>query len=144
MTSLLYCAGLMSNSRCCYASIAIFLVFCSALTSLVAQDQKTITALYIDGPIAIDGNLDEPEWDLAQPGGDFIQNEPRTGEPATEPTEVRLLYDDDNLYIGVYCFDSAGEDGITVTEVKRDYRPCLLYTSPSPRDGLLSRMPSSA
>ena len=22
--------------------------------------------------------------------------------------------------------------------------PCLLYTSPSPRDGLLSRMPSSA
>ncbi|MEE2822002.1 MAG: DUF5916 domain-containing protein [Acidobacteriota bacterium] len=113
----------MPNSHYCYAPIAIFVVFCSALTSLVAQNQKTITALYIDGPIAIDGNLDEPEWDLAQPGGDFIQNEPRTGEPATEPTEVRLLYDDDNLYIGVYCFDSAGEDGITVTEVKRDYHP---------------------
>ena len=25
-----------------------------------------------------------------------------------------------------------------------DYQDCLLYTSPSPRDGLLSRMPSSA
>ena len=26
----------------------------------------------------------------------------------------------------------------------REYIYCLLYTSPSPRDGLLSRMPSSA
>ena len=35
----------------------------------------------------------------------------------------------------------SGWGGETVTAV---YRPCLLYTSPSPRDGLLSRMPSSA
>ena len=90
---------------------------------LTAQDDKIITALYIEGPIVIDGNLDESQWSLAQPGGDFVQNEPRTGEPATEQTEVRLLYDDENLYIGVYCFDSAGRDGVTVTEVKRDYRP---------------------
>ena len=94
-----------------------------SLSLLAAQDDKIITALYVEGPIVIDGNLDEREWSLAQPGGDFIQNEPRTGEPATEPTEVRLLYDDENLYIGVYCFDSAGQEGITVTEVKRDYRP---------------------
>jgi hypothetical protein len=102
----------------------LVLLVCSAsLSVLAAQDDKTITALYVEGPIVIDGNLDEREWSLAQPGGDFIQNEPRTGEPATEPTEVRLLYDDENLYVGVYCFDSAGPEGITVTEVKRDYRP---------------------
>ena len=93
------------------------------LSVLAAQDNKIITALYVESPIVIDGNLDEPAWSLAQPGGNFIQNEPRTGEPATEATEVRLLYDDENLYIGVYCFDSAGREGITVTEVKRDYRP---------------------
>ena len=94
-----------------------------SLSVLAAQDNKIITALYVESPIVIDGNLDEPAWSLAQPGGNFIQNEPRTGEPATEATEVRLLYDDENLYIGVYCFDSAGREGVTVTEVKRDYRP---------------------
>lgn len=99
------------------------LVASGSLSVLAAQNDKIITALYVEAPIVIDGNLDEPEWSLATPGGDFIQNEPRTGEPATEPTEVRILYDDENLYIGVYCFDSAGKEGITVTEMKRDYRP---------------------
>ncbi|MCZ6760560.1 MAG: carbohydrate binding family 9 domain-containing protein, partial [Gemmatimonadetes bacterium] len=99
------------------------LVGSGSLSVLAAQDNKIITALYVEAPIVIDGNLDEPQWSLAQAGGDFIQNEPRTGEPATEQTEVRILFDDENLYIGVYCFDSAGKEGITVTEIKRDYRP---------------------
>ena len=37
--------------------------------------------------------------------------------------------------------------GVRITEGKKEriqYFDCLLYTSPSPRDGLLSRMPSSA
>ena len=99
------------------------LVGSGSLSVLAAQDDKIITALYVEAPIVIDGILDEPQWSLAQAGGDFIQNEPRTGEPATEQTEVRILFDDENLYIGVYCFDSAGKEGITVTEIKRDYRP---------------------
>ena len=37
----------------------------------------------------------------------------------------------------------AGRSGLARTSVYQ-YFPCLLYTSPSPRDGLLSRMPSSA
>ena len=43
-----------------------------------------------------------------------------------------------------YFFDvkstRGGDYYVTITESKS----CLLYTSPSPRDGLLSRMPSSA
>ena len=38
-------------------------------------------------------------------------------------------------------------EGQTVLEAAKNngiHIPCLLYTSPSPRDGLLSRMPSSA
>ena len=34
--------------------------------------------------------------------------------------------------------------GHTIVSTKEDFNVCLLYTSPSPRDGLLSRMPSSA
>jgi len=64
-----------------------------------------MTAVYIESPITIDGNLDEPQWNLSEVATHFIQNEPDTGEPATERTEVRLLYDNENLYLGVYCYD---------------------------------------
>ena len=40
---------------------------------------------------------------------------------------------------------SSGLAGVICASAGNDlYHPCLLYTSPSPRDGLLSRMPSSA
>jgi len=42
----------------------------------------------------------------------------------------------------VQCSDEA-KDGLYSVELS-DIESCLLYTSPSPRDGLLSRMPSSA
>ncbi len=83
--------------------------------------EKKVTAVYIEGGIVLDGNLDEPEWNLAQPATDFIQNDPLMGEPATERTEVRILYDDGSLYLGVYCFDSAGGEAIVLNDVRRDY-----------------------
>ena len=69
--------------------------------------------------ILIDGKLNEPLWLKAEPAKDFIQQEPVTGAPATERTEVRFLYDSDNLYIGVRCFDSE-PDKIITNEMKRD------------------------
>ena len=84
------------------------------------QDRK-ITAVRIDGKITMDGKLDETEWDLAEPAKDFIQKLPATGEPATEPTEVRLLYDQEHLYVGAYCFDSAGPEGIVVNDITKDF-----------------------
>ena len=101
----------------------ILVCCCLTQTSLAQQREKKITAVYIDSPIVIDGILDEAEWSLAEPATDFIQQEPHMGEPSTERTEVRLLYDDENLYLGVYCFDSAGAEGIMVNDVSRDYRP---------------------
>jgi hypothetical protein len=104
--------------------LSVIFVLCSWTQGLFAQSpDRKVTALYTEGEIVVDGNLDEDEWDLAQPATDFIQNDPLTGEPATEQTEVRILYDDETLYVGVYCFDSAGEDGLVLTEVRRDYSP---------------------
>ena len=45
---------------------------------------------------------------------------------------------------GTSCTQALGFMGATVTKIERPGTGCLLYTSPSPRDGLLSRMPSSA
>jgi hypothetical protein len=83
-----------------------------------------ITAVQIeDDRIKIDGELNEAEWNLAEPVGDFIQNEPLPGRPATEQTEVRLLYDSKNLYIGAYCFDSESPGGLVAKELTRDFSP---------------------
>jgi hypothetical protein len=81
---------------------------------------KTIAARIADEQAPrIDGRLDEEAWLLAPPSGDFVQREPAFGEPATERTEFRILYDHDTLYIGVWAFDR-DPARITATELKRD------------------------
>jgi hypothetical protein len=70
--------------------------------------------------ISLDGRLEEPAWKRATPATDFIQNTPRAGDPARHPTEVRFLYDDTNLYVGVTCFQS--EDApLVVSELVQDF-----------------------
>ena len=97
--------------------------FCLTSVSTAQHSDLRMAAVYIESPLTIDGELDEPQWKLSEVAKDFIQNEPDTGEPATERTEVRLLYDDENLYLGVYCYDSAGREGLTVTQISRDFGP---------------------
>jgi hypothetical protein len=58
----------------------------------------------------IDGNLDDPAWATAVEISGFTQREPDEGAPATQQTFVRILYDDDALYIGARL-----EDGGPVT-----------------------------
>ena len=65
-----------------------------------------ISAVRATAKIAVDGRLDEADWERAQPAKDFLQKDPDEGKPATEPTEVRFLYDDDALYVGARMFDS--------------------------------------
>ena len=67
----------------------------------------------------IDGVLDEAIWQEATLVTDFVQTEPVEGQPATERTEVRILYDDRAIYIGVICFDSEPSRIIT-TDSRRD------------------------
>ena len=59
--------------------------------------------------VVLDGVLDEPIWSRAVPAADFIQQDPQNGRPATEPTEVRIAYNGEFLYMGVTCYDSEPE-----------------------------------
>ena len=68
---------------------------------------------------AIDGRLDEDVWEGAEPFTDFVQAEPFEGEPATERTEVRILFDDEAIYIGAMLYDS-DPAGIIATDARRD------------------------
>ena len=56
--------------------------------------------------IEVDGLLNESVWQTSLTIGEIVQREPQEGAPATERTEVRLLFDENNLYIGVSCHDS--------------------------------------
>ncbi len=58
-------------------------------------------AVRASGPIHLDGRLDEPAWRAATPITAFTQLDPREGQPVSEPTEVRVLYDDAAVYLGV-------------------------------------------
>src|SRR5688572_28535087 len=78
----------------------------SASTS--ANDRRTMEAVRMapEESITLDGRLDEGVWMRAVPATNFMQQDPRNGQPATEQTEVRIVYDADRLYMGVTLFDS--------------------------------------
>jgi len=75
--------------------------------------------LEADDAFSLDGALSEPFWERAMPIDDFKQREPLEGVAATEHTEVRVAWDDDNLYVGVRAFDS-DPDAVVARLLQRD------------------------
>jgi Domain of unknown function (DUF5916)/Carbohydrate family 9 binding domain-like len=68
--------------------------------------------------IVIDGRIDEEAWRSAAVFKDFYQVSPGDNIPASKPTEVRMMYDEHNLYIAFKCWDD--RDKIRATVAKRD------------------------
>ena len=62
-----------------------------------ARLDRRLPAALATGTITLDGALEEPSWAEAPMAHNFIQNDPREGQPATFDTEVRVLYDADAL-----------------------------------------------
>ncbi len=85
-----------------------------------ARLEKQLRAVKITDKITIDGRLDESVWADAPKATEFIQREPNEGESISERTEVRVLYDSDNIYFGVTAMDSqAGR--VIISELKKDF-----------------------
>src|SRR5207302_8835482 len=63
-------------------------------------------AVRASSAIRLDGKLDEPAWRDAPVTDDFTQIDPEEGKPASQRTEVRVVYDDDTLYVGVRLHDA--------------------------------------
>ncbi len=68
--------------------------------------KKTLHALRISEKIQLDGLLDEAIWQQAEAAEGFVFNWPTPGKTATQRTEVRILYDDQAVYIGAHLVDS--------------------------------------
>ncbi len=86
----------------------------------LARLERNLPAVRAAGPIRIDGSLDEPDWARAPMARAFIQSDPQEGEPATEDTEVRVLYDATNIYFGVFAHDREPH-GILTSELAKDF-----------------------
>ena len=83
--------------------------------------KQTIAAVRIETDLRIDGVLNEPEWSLAKPSPHFTQVEPHQGAPSDFATSVRVLYNKQFLYVGVFSQDPAGKKSIRATDFKRDF-----------------------
>ena len=70
--------------------------------------------------IEVDGALDEAAYRETPPFSDFVQTLPLEGQPASERTEVWVLFDDENFYISARCWDSAPESRWVANEMRRD------------------------
>ena len=68
--------------------------------------------------ISLDGRVDEASWDRAIPITDFTQQEPVEGGVPSQRTEVRVLFDEDNIYISAILYDDP--DGILAYQMQRD------------------------
>ena len=91
--------------------------------SLSSPDaRRTLKAVETAEPPTIDGVLDEPLWQRAEPATGFVQADPLEGEPATEQTEVRVAFDRNYLYIAARCLDS-DPSGVIVNEIRKDFVP---------------------
>jgi len=113
-------------SVCCMIGTASF-VLCTNTIGLGAQTAQggslslpVATATPVAGSIKIDGKLNETAWAKATPITDFRQQQPHEGEPASQRTEVRILYDERALYIGARMYDSLGRRGIRAPVARRD------------------------
>src|SRR2546430_2304887 len=85
-----------------------------------AHLDRRIHAIKITDKVTIDGRLEERAWEAAPLVSNFIQAEPNEGDPSSEKTEVRVLYDAENLYFGIYAHDSHS-DRVVVSDLKKDF-----------------------
>ena len=105
-------------------NVALTLLACGIPSLLAAQSgtapaRPTGKAVRVATAPQLDGRLDDAVWATAPVLSGFQQHEPFDGRSATERTEVRIVFDDQALYIGARMHDS-DPGGIVRGEIRRD------------------------
>ena len=102
------------------AGVIIILAATTLGTAAQAQDSaRVVTGVRFQGAIRIDAVLDDSAWASAPVATNFRQREPSEGAPATLPTEVRVVWDDEALYVAARMHDPS-PDSIIALLARRD------------------------
>src|SRR5215475_6304406 len=101
----------------------LFLGLCALWVAQARSSQepapRIAPAIRVDRSPILDGTLNDELWGHAAPVTDFRQREPHEGQPATERTEVRILYTHSEVFFGIRCYD-AQPNRIVATQLRRD------------------------
>jgi hypothetical protein len=84
------------------------------------NSEKSFTVKYISEDIVLDGVLDDPIWGMAESANTFQQYFPTDSVTAKAPSDIKMLYDDKNLYIGIRI-NTIGKDYV-IPSLERDFR----------------------
>ena len=84
-------------------------------------ERPTMAATRVDQAPTVDGDLSDRAWQESEVGTNFMQHEPLDGVPATEQTELRVVFTDSTIYFGITALD-ANPDAIIAKEMERDSR----------------------
>ena len=88
--------------------------------TLATPASRAGRAVPVDQAPVIDGDiLGDPAWAAVEPLTGFRQSAPDEGQPASERTEVRVVFTEDTIYFGVVLFDD-DPSGIIMTDSRRD------------------------
>ena len=85
-----------------------------------SRGKATVRAIHVTEPLRLDGRLDESAYSANPPFGGFIQVAPKAGAPSTERTDVWVMFDATNIYVGARCWDSAPPEKWVANELRRD------------------------
>lgn len=83
----------------------LLLLILVLLTCNLSFTQQKLNAVRTSNAPKIDGILDDHGWENVPVAGNFIQNFPENGKPSTVKTEVKVIYDNNAIYIGAYLYD---------------------------------------
>ena len=102
------------------SALGLFAVTLGASAQTKPGSANVATALRATEVPTLDGDvLGDPAWKNAPPITSFVQEQPDEGQPASEKTEVRVIFTADTLYVGVVLYDS-DPGGIIVSDARRD------------------------
>lgn len=98
----------------------ILLPFVLIAFSIGYSQTKTVHVKYTNQPITVDGVLDEAIWSEAEPATNFWQHFPTDSLQAKQQAEIKMLFDDRNLYVGMKV--NSANDQYIVPSLRRDFR----------------------
>ena len=99
----------------------LFFFFSTLLIGQVNTNNYRLSIQKTNEKIKIDGVLDEVTWKNATVAGDFFMITPVDTGKATQFSEARMSFDEENLYLSIIFFNNSKQGAYVVESLKRDF-----------------------